>query len=188
MNVQLIKTESLIGSGLQYSKIDINADYRAKWNIHENDFICLTRNGELVGTTLYRIGGMGDSKPNPNGYFMLLKHVEAFYDKSILDSQKKRGAKVDPKYLESKWCILDKNGNEKYVQDSFRSPYLVKNSCIFSVDSKYYNIETKEFYCDTSKSIESEDYLFLENRYDKDKSRRGVMMINKLDGTWKLFQ
>jgi len=32
------------------------------------------------------------------------------------------------------------------------------------------------------------DYLFLDNRYDNDKSKRGVMKINKKDGTWELFK
>jgi hypothetical protein len=35
--------------------------------------------------------------------------------------------------------------------------------------------------------MNSNEYLFLNNEYDKDESKRGVMKINKKDGTWELF-
>jgi len=36
--------------------------------------------------------------------------------------------------------------------------------------------------------MKSEQYVFLNNEFDKDKSRRGVMKINKADGTFELFK
>ena len=166
---------------LEFSPISIREDYRLKWNINPDDFICLTKNGQLLRNTLYRIGGMDTPKLGKDEYFMLLKHVEAFYPDSITKITK------DKSHLESRWCILDKNGNEKVEFDSFKSPYLVKDSVIYSINGKYYNIETGEFYCDTSSSMQSEEFLFLENRFDKDISRRGVMKINKKKGDWELF-
>jgi hypothetical protein len=35
--------------------------------------------------------------------------------------------------------------------------------------------------------MQSKEFLFLENAYDDDKSRRGVMKIDKKSGTWELF-
>ena len=125
-------------SSIQFSKISLKEDYCKKWNIHLNDFLVLTRNGELIRNVLYRIGGLNNPKLNKDRYFLLLKHVEAFYSAEIMKHSKSK----DNRYLESKWCILDINGNEKVEFDSFKSPHLVKDSCIYSLDNKYYNIET----------------------------------------------
>jgi len=166
-------------TGLQLCTFKINEDYRNKWNIHQGDFVLLTKNGEIIRETLYRVGGFGgDIKKD---YFLLLKHVEAHYSDSITKVDK------DKPHLEARWCIIDKHGNEKVEFDEFKHPYLVKDSIIYSIDGKYYNIETGEFYCDTSDHIESKEFLFLENKYDQNHSRRGVMQINKKDGTWVLF-
>ena len=35
-------------SSLQLSPISLNTDYRKRWNIRENDFIGLSKNGELI--------------------------------------------------------------------------------------------------------------------------------------------
>ena len=172
------------GCLLQFGIVTLDEAYCKKWNINSQDFVCLVKNGELLRNTLYRIGGLNNPKLNKDKYFMLLKQVESFYDKEIL---KLSGSK-DPKHLEGKWCILDKEGNEKIVfENKLNYPRLVENSCIYSIGGNYYNIETGEFYCNASEVIESTDYLFLENRYDKDKTKRGIMKINKKDGSWELF-
>jgi len=181
MELQLIMLPNVGGDNLvQLGRISINEDYRKKWNIYENDFVCLTKNSELIRNTLYRIGGLGNPKLN-EGYFMLLKYVEAFYSDSITKEKEKKP------HLEGRWCILDKDGNEKVEFEQFSSPYLVKNSQIYSIGGKYYNIENGEFYCHVYTAMESSEFLFLENCYDDDKSRRGVMKINKKDGSWVLF-
>lgn len=179
---ELQLTDDSSNSLLQFSHIEIKKDYRKKWNIHYNDFICLTRNGVLLRDTLYRIGGLNTPNLNADKYFMLLKHVEAFYPKNITDY-----TKSDPKHLESRWCILDKDGNEKVEFNAFKSPYMIVDSCIYSIDSNYYNIETGEHYGHAYTKMESTDYLFLDTRYNKDKTKRGVMKINKSDGKWELF-
>jgi len=166
---------------LEFSKISIREDYRQQWNIHQNDFICLTKGGELVRDTLYRIGGMGSPKLGKCEYFMILKHVEAHYPDNITKDQTRKP------HLESRWCILDKDGNEKVEFEAYTSAYLIKDSCIYSVDRKYYNVETKELYCYASSSIQSSEFLFLENSFDDDKAKRGVMKIHKKSGKWELF-
>lgn len=166
---------------LQLISISINQDYCEKWNIREKDYVCLTKNGKLLRPTLYRVGGINNPNLEKDNYFMLLKHVEAFYDDSITKIQK------DKPHLEGRWCIIDKNGIEKVEFPQFKFPYPITDSCIYSIENKYYNIETGEFYCESYSSMVSTDYLFLENKYDKDKSKQGVMKINKKDGTWELF-
>lgn len=172
-----------IGDGsLQLSNIKVDADYCKKWNETMQDFVVLTKNGNLISNSLYRVGGMG-AKPDGKNYFMLLKYVEAYYSADIMKGSKTK----DPKHLEGRWCILDKDGIEKAIFDRFKSPYLVRDSCIYSIEQNYYNIETGEFYCHAYTSMSSSEYLFLNNEFDKDLSKRGVMKINKKDGTWVLF-
>lgn len=168
-------------SSLQFSKISVREDYRKHWNIGLNDFICLTKGGELVRDTLYRIGGLGTPRLGVDEYFMLLKHVEAHYPDDITKDQTRKP------HLKDMWCILDKNGNEKIEFDQFSHPYLIKDSLIYSLDRKYYNVETKELYCYASSSIQSSEFLFLENSFDEDKAKRGVMKIHKKSGKFELF-
>lgn len=170
---------------LQLSPISINKDYCKEWNIKQEDYVCLTRNGELLRPTLYRVGGMGTPKLGVDNYFMLIKHVEAYYSEEILRMSKS----TDPKHLEGRWCILDKDGNEKIeFKRSLDYPYLVKDSCIYSIGRNYYNIETGEYYGNSIISMDSNEFLFLDNRFEKDKSKCGVMKINKKNGTWELFK
>ena len=113
-------------------------------------------------------------------YIIILKYEEALYDNSITkDKNKKR-------HLADKWCIIDRDGNEKKVFDSYASPYL-KGGVIYSENNKYYNIETGELYCESYTYLFSDEYVFLDNAYDNDKSRRGVMKIHKKTGRYEIF-
>ncbi len=178
--VQISKVDPGNNAPLQLCKISINEEYRVKWNIHENDFLCLTKNGHLISNSLYRTG-MFTPNLKEDKYFLLMKHVEAFYDDSITKDSKRKH------HLESRWCILDSNGVEKVVFPSFKTPYLIKDSCIYAIENKYYNIENGEYYGTSYSNMQSIEFLFLEKKYDDDKSKRGVMKINKKDGSWELF-
>lgn len=158
--------------------VKLDSDYSEKWNNNQHDFVHLYKDGIKVSDTLYRVGGFGAKLEDD--YFMLLKHVEAFYEDNITKIKK------DKPHLESQWCIIDKNGIEKVNFKSFKTPYL-PGGVVYSLESNYYNIETGEFYCYSSTSMESQDFVFLHNRYDKDEARRGVMKINKHDGSFELF-
>ena len=171
---------------LRFSRITLNEDYRKKWGATMDDFICLTIGGEMVRPTLYRIGGLGHSDPQKNRYILLLKYVEAQYSKKFMDSMGDRAPK-DPRHLEDRWCILDQQGNEKVEFKQFATPYLVNDSCIYSLDGNYYNIETGELYGRSHSSFSSTDFLFLHVPYEKDEAKRGVMKINKKDGSWEMF-
>lgn len=171
---------------LQFSPITINEDYRKKWRITMNDFICLTVNGELLRPTLYRIGGIGRPNLGTDKYFLLIKQVEAQYSKEIM-----RMANMDPdrnpNHLDGRWCILDADGNEKVEFDSFKIPHLISGSCIYSIDGTYYNIETGECYGRVYTSFSSQDFVFLNGHFEKEALKGKVMKINKKDGTWELF-
>ena len=65
------------GSALQLSSIQVNQGYLNEWNNNSNDFVCLTKNGELLRPTLYRIGGLNNPQLGKDKYFMLIKYVEA---------------------------------------------------------------------------------------------------------------
>ncbi len=115
---------------------------------------------------------------------MLLKYVEDRYPAHIT---KHTGS--DPKHLKGVWVILDHNGVEKVEFSEYKSPYLTKGSCIYHLDNKYFNIETGERYGDNIyKYMESSDFLFLDNTYDQDKAKCGVMKVNKSDGSWELYK
>ena len=165
------------------NRIDINQAYCKEWHITMEDFVSLTCNGELLKPVLYRIGGLNTLNLAKDRYIKLIKHVEAYYPKEILEHSNNS----DPKHLEGRWCILDSKGVEKIECKQFECPYIVKDSCIYSMDKKYYNIETKKLYCEASTAMESTSFLFLENRFDRDESKRGVLKINKVTGDFTLF-
>ena len=187
---KVIKPEPLLihrghASGiLEILPVAINKDYIDKWHVHQKDFVGLTLNGKLISETLYRIGGMGNPNVLTQRYFMLLKYREDQYCEKILKITKSK----DGNFLKAVWCILDQEGNEKKDFESYATPYLIKNSCIYTINNEYYNIETNELYCQAYKSVESEDFLFLQNEYDKDHSKRGILKINKSDGTYEFIK
>jgi hypothetical protein len=177
-------------NALQLSSIQLNEEYCKEWNVSDFDFVVLTKNGKLISDSIYRVGGFGgDIKQD---YFMLIKYVEAVYDydylKKCYPKLSSKELESRKKHLEGRWCIFDKNGIEKKEFERFKTPYLTKDSCIYSIDQNYYNIETDEFYCYSSKSMESSEFLFLKNLYDEDLSKKGIMKINKKDGSWSVFK
>lgn len=166
---------------ITYAKIQIDKNYSDKWNNSSNDFIVLVKDDKILRNTLYRFGGLSYPEDIKKDYFMLLKYIEESYPDNITKDKKKK------LHLAGHWCILDKYGNEKIVFEEFKHPYLTKNSCIYSCNNEYYNIETNECYGSSYSSIESSEFLFLDNKYDKDEKKRGVMKINKKDGTFEIF-
>ena len=177
--------------GLQITPIQINEDYAKEWNESNRDFVVITKNEELLNPTLYRVGGMGTNKIKGKKYFMLLKYVENIYEfkfiKECYPNKNNKELELQRKHLESRWCIIDEFGTEKVEFKQFESPYITQDSCIYSLDSKYYNIETKELYCQSYHSLNSKEYLFLENKFDDNKEKRGILKIDKITGECELF-
>lgn len=187
----IIKSSPNDKIGLQLAKIEVDPAYLSKWNESSKDFVCLVKNGELLRPTLYRIGGMGNPNVGKDKYFLLLKYVEAVYDleflKGCYPDRSNKQLESQRNHLEGCWCILDSEGNERIVFKQFQSPWLIKDSCLYSLDSDCYNIETGEKYGRSSNCLESNDYVFIANLFDKDHSKRGILKIKKSDGTSELF-
>ena len=164
---------------LKLVPVSLDVDYAKKWNERIlGDFLHLYKNGVKISDTLYRTGMFGGKVKEP--YFLMLKYVEAFYNDSIVkDKDKKR-------HLEGQWCIIDKNGVEKVNFEVFSSPYIIGGQ-VYGLNGNYYNIETKELYCSSHKVMVTDNYIFLHNEYDKDKTKRGVLQVKKSDGTFKLI-
>ena len=164
---------------IELRPVELDEKYAKKWNESSTDFCNLYKNGKKVSDVLYRVGGLGTSLKKP--YFMLLKYVEAYYEDLIAR------AKKDKRHLESQACIIDNNGIEKVNFKYLDSPYLT-GGLVYSLNSKYYNIETGDLYCTSYNSMKTDMYIFLNNEYDKDETKRGVMQINKHDGSYKLIK
>jgi len=184
-------------TGLQLSPIEVKQSYLSEWNESCKDFYHLTKDGELIDNYLYRIGGYRYSKIRPNNpikdeYFLLLRHIEATYSDEFLISvypeYSSSEIKKKKKHLEEVCCIFDKNGVEKKVFKQFDSPYLLEDSCIYSLHNKYYNIETGEHYGSTTSRMISKEFLFLDNTYGNDEEKKGIMKINKKTGIWEVFK
>jgi hypothetical protein len=164
---------------IEFKPVIIDEDYRKKWNIHNRDFIQLYKDGVKISDTFYRIGGIGGDWTD--GYIMLLKYVEAYYDDVVTKDKKQKP------HLENQWCILNEDGIEKVNFNRFEDPYL-KGGVIYSCGSKYYNIETGEYYGESYNCMHTKDYIFINNAYDKDKTKRGILRIHKFNGAVKLYQ
>jgi hypothetical protein len=85
MENQLIKTGKL-----QLSPIKLKEDYLKKWNNNLNDFVCITRDGELINESLFRVGGLGNKNISDKKYFILLKYNEDFYRDDITKDKNKK--------------------------------------------------------------------------------------------------
>lgn len=170
---------------MKFIKKEFSDKYRKKWNIYMDDYVQLVDdNGNLISDSVYRLGGMFSEYDFTHGrYFNLIKYVENFYSDSITKDKKKKP------HLEGRHCILDANGVEKVVCDALLSyPYVIKDSVIYSVNKRYYNIETCEYYGEPSTVIVSEKFVILENRWDfKGNTEKGVFMIDKKTGKKELI-
>lgn len=173
--------KSLTGK-LALCPIKVNDEYRDRWNIHTSDFVLLTKDDEIQNSnTLYRVGGLGSPDLTAR-YFMLLKHVEALYSDNITKDIKSKP------HLEGRWVIIDRQGKERVEFKPFAYPDLIKNSCLYALDNQFYNIETGECYGRSYASMQSSEYLFIDRAYDSDKEKRGILRINKKDGSTTLYK
>lgn len=169
-----------ITDSLELRPFELSEKYRKKWNVNKslNDFLQLYSDNKLVSDSIYRVGGFGYSL---NGmYFQLLKQVEDHYDDSITKIKK------DKPHLSSCNCILNLKGEEVRVFNKFEHVYLI-GGVVYSLNNKIHNIETNEFY-GSGKTMKSGEFIFVDNNYHDDKSKRGILRINKITGETKLYK
>lgn len=167
---------------LELRHVDISDEYKEKWDIYLKDFLHLYKDGKLLRNTLYRLGGLNNPNLEKDRFFKLLKHTEDYYEDSITTDPKEKP------HLNSTWCILDSDGVEKIVAGEYESIYIIEDSIVYNTKDKYYNIETGELYCNSYKIMTSSEFLFLDNKYDDDKTKRGIWQINKKDGSYTILK
>lgn len=169
---------------MKFVKKVFDEKYSKKWNIHMDDYVQLADdNGNLISDSIYRMGGMFSLNDFKNGeYFELIKYTEEYYGDNITKDKKKKP------HLEGRHCILDKNGVEKVICESFEYPYIRKNSVIYSTSKKgMFNIETGEFYGEPTTVIEGKNFIIIENRWRVDDSLKGIFLIDKKTGIKQLI-
>lgn len=150
-------------------------EYKNEWGIYHNDYFQIYVLGDLLSPTLYRKGGFGGKWVD--GYMQLLKCTE---------SRSKNGQNNG--YLSNHNCIIDVNGKEKYYSGSVLESVYLRPGGIYVHSSKYFNVRNNLLYCESYTYMVTKDYTFLDNKYDKDESRRGVMKISHLDGSYEIIQ
>jgi hypothetical protein len=165
---------------IEFKPANITEEYFKEWNCISNDINQIYLNDKLVSKNIYRKNAISNWK---DGYLTLNKLVEDYYNDTITNNPKRK------KYLKYVNCIIDENGIEKVeLKDSFKYINHI-GGIVYSVANSYYNIETKELYCKTySPSLKSKDFIFLDNNYDEDKSKRGVWKINLHTGEYEIFR
>jgi len=178
-----------IQAPLELCPITVDKDYAKKWRIENyQDFLILARNGVPLRNTLYRKGGLNfNLNLKTDKYFQLLKYTEAHYSKDIMKMSKSK----DSRYLESKWVILNDSGEELFEQDNTLDYIHLfhPQSPIFTYKRKYRNVETGEIICEGyNTSISSKNFIFIEDQFNNDKSKRGVIKLHKFTGNWELIQ
>lgn len=100
---------SFNGSALQLSNIEVNQDYLDEWNENCKDFVVLSKNGEILRNTLYRVGGLNNPKVGIDKYFMLLKYTEDLYTIDFIKKcYPKKTKKEQEKHLKHKNMNIDK--------------------------------------------------------------------------------
>lgn len=178
INIILTERESQKLPPLELVPVELEEEYCRKWNTHERDFVQLTRNGVPINNSIYRTGMFGGKFKD--GYTLMLKYTEALYDDSITTDEARK------RHLHGTWCIINEDGIEKVQFKKFENAYL-SGGVIYSVDRNYYNIETGEHIGSFSSSISSDDYIFFEDHFNKDKSKRGVVKVKKSDGSSQIY-
>lgn len=161
--------------GLELVNIQLSNEYLKEWNEHNTDFLKLYKNDVPINDSIYRLGAFNDKKScMMNDYFMLLKYIEAVYPSNI------KSTNSNGKHLSGQWCIIDKYGNEKVFFEKFKSPYLIKDSCLYQMDNIVYHIDSNKPLCDYYyDKIESEENVVLNISNRDNRYKSNIIIINK---------
>ena len=154
-------------------------EYIKKWNQYAGtEFVQIYSNGVLLNDNVYCTNFYWSDKTlqEDSVYFQLVKVVEAYYADNITEDPIKKP------HLAKYQCIINSEGVETYVHYRSSSEHLYLNKCIYHIGSKYFSARTNELICESYTKLESEDYLFLDNAYDTDTSRRGIIQACKRTG------
>jgi len=168
-------------------KVVLNYDTMKKFNINKNDFYQLQINGEIKSPTYYRQHhNFFNESDLKNNYFILLKQIEDIYPDVVTKDNKRK------LHYGNYPCVIDNNGNEVYVGEEYSSIFLLggeillENPHFVGSDLNIINLKNNNLII-KGKSLnyfKSKNYIFVENRYDTDKIKRGVYQIDVLTGEY----
>lgn len=171
---------------IEISDIYLNKDFKEKYKVISNDFVCFSIDNTSIDEHLYRFGGFGRPNLNEVPCFLVLRHHPSKMSKDYI--KKYNLNSKYPHYLKSNWIIMDIYGNTLKEFDSYESAYLKEGTYIYSVGSKYYNAKTGEYY-GCGNSFESKDYIFIDNIYDyTNRSKEGIVRIDKKTGESLIYK
>lgn len=175
---------------LELRPVQLPAEYRKKWNETCPDFVHIYVDGKKVSDTYYRVGGVNPTINRKRDGILeglehctLLKYIEARYE----------GKETTPgslNHLESHWCIVNQKGEEVVVSRRFNYIYIV-GDCIYktSDNNSYYNIKNGQCYGESLDDVlVSDDFIFVADKYNKDREKRGVLKIDTKTGEYELFK
>jgi len=173
-----------------FREVILTDEYMKEWNIsnqnHKFGMLYSPRNGKL-SNEIFRIGGLSTFKSDEK-YMQLLLQVESFYSDEIMKMSKIHKVKeTTNKHLSNTTVIVDANGEIKASFNSLSYPNLI-GGILYIQDGKCYNIETEEMICNVCSSAESKEYIFIEDRYNKEKTKRGVYQIQLETGNYILHR
>lgn len=173
------------GNELEFREITLDEGYCQKWNLRPNtQMLAIVKDDKIIPNRLYSTHSITTSDLlSSQNYFMAFKLVET----SISKKDAKIAGIKNPNFINYHCCILDKYGNERYVQSNRDSVSLIGGGPIYRIHDKYYNIETGECYGQSFTYMQSADFLFINNLYHSDKSKEGVIKIDKKTGEYEIF-
>ncbi len=164
-------------SKLQFVKVELNPEYKEKFQI-DTEFVKSFKNGKLLNDSLYKIPFLSGIKDGDK-YIIINKYIESVFNKRVLDITKNK----NPNYLESTYCIIDSDGNEKVNFEPNETPYLIKNSCLYKLNNRYYNIETNYLYGESNKDVlKTKEFILIQVKDNE------VIKINKENGSFEIIK
>lgn len=130
-----------------------------------NDVYQIYKNSELLNDLYYRFGGLSSIKNIFDRYFMLLEYKE---DKTFSDGLN-----------HGNWVIMDSYGVIHKKFELYQHAYLIKDSVLYSLNGKLYNIITDECY-GYGKTMVLENSVILHREYTEQSNN--ALVINKVTG------
>jgi hypothetical protein len=160
------RTKKLLGEDMYLLYLTDNEYDDLKISRTYSNMGYLFKNDRIISNQLFRIGGLGGEFKD--GFCKLINYT-----------------KEDGYY--GKHCIINNKGKIVFIQkNSLDYPYHV-GGIIAKLNSEYFNLNTGELIVSGDSSIESKDYLFVDNRYKKE-FEEGVYKIDKRTGQVEYFK
>lgn len=146
---------------------------------NRDNYSQLYRNDIKLNENIFRLGGMSSGFNNKPYCNLIYYGVNT---SKLVDASKIKNFGTH--------CIIDINGDIKFMSsDTFESVYYLKG-VICSMKNKYYNLLTGKLIIESSQHISSDNYLFVEHKYDwyNKELPLGVYKIDWNTGEYEYFK